>query len=354
MDYRPGCIVRVELCPGRVFNEHHLLRGTAVVHILREKIGGPVAWRGADLAARHDWQHELTATELQVLEDALGGLRDKGLAFPHFNKADFPLAPLAGLLEKISTELEQGRGFIVLRGFPVKRFSEAAINSLYFGLGLNLGVPVSQNRNGDLIGKVANVGDPEGEQTRVYETNAHLPFHSDPSDVVGLLCLRKARKGGLSSLTSSASLYNRMLESCPEHIGLFYRPMPYAHLGEDHPTMTPLFSYHAGKLSCRYLRQYIELGHTVTGTPLSAVETQAFDRFDEIARDDELRLDMMLEPGDLQFANNYVILHSRTAFDDREGESERRKMLRLWLQMPNARTLAPDFPGRNGIPPRGA
>jgi len=322
-----------------------------VVQILRDKIAGPVAWRGADLAGRCDWQHDLTATELQVLEDALGALRAKGLAFPHFDTADFPLSPIAGLLDKISTELEEGRGFIVLRGFPVDRFSEAEINSLYFGLGLNLGVPVSQNRNGDLIGRVANVGDPKDKQTRVYETNAHLPFHSDPSDVVGLLCLRKAREGGLSSLTSSASLYNRMLESCPEHIGLFYRPMPYAHLGEDHPTMTPLFSYHAGKLSCRYLRQYIELGHEVRGAPLSAVESQAFDRFDEIARDDELRLDMMLEPGDLQFANNYMILHSRTAFDDHQAAGERRKMLRLWLQMPNARTLAPEFPGRNGIPP---
>ena len=102
------------------------------------------------------------------------------------------------------------------------------------------------------------------------------------------------------------------------------------------------------------LRQYIELGHEVMGVSLSAVEREAFDHFDAIADDDELRLDMMLEPGDLQFANNYTILHSRTAFQDAEEEALRRKMLRLWLQMPNARTLAPDFPGRNGIPPRAA
>jgi hypothetical protein len=25
-------------------------------------------------------------------------------------------------------------------------------------------------------------------------------------------------------------------------------------------------------------------------------------------------------------------------------------MLRLWLKMPNARVLAPEFPGRNGFP----
>ena len=58
----------------------------------------------------------------------------------------------------------------------------------------------------------------------------------------------------------------------------------------------------------------------------------------------------MLEPGDLQFANNYAVLHSRTAFQDHEAPELRRRMLRLWLKMPNARVLAPEFPGRNGFP----
>jgi hypothetical protein len=59
---------------------------------------------------------------------------------------------------------------------------------------------------------------------------------------------------------------------------------------------------------------------------------------------------MMLEPGDLQFANNYAVLHSRTAFEDDPDPARHRKMLRLWLKMPNARALAPEFPGRNGFP----
>ena len=42
-------------------------------------------------------------------------------------------------------------------------------------------------------------------------------------------------------------------------------------------------------------------------------------------------------------------MHSRTAFEDFEEQSQRRKLLRLWLKMSNARELAKDFPGRNGI-----
>ncbi len=123
--------------------------------------------------------------------------------------------------------------------------------------------------------------------------------------------------------------------------------MFYAHLGED--KVSPLFSYHEGKLSCRYLRQYIELGHEINGVPLSRVEVEALDTFDSIVQDPDIRLDMMLEPGDIQFANNYAVMHSRTRFCDDKDPSLHRKLLRLWLKMPNARRLAADFPGRNGF-----
>ncbi len=83
---------------------------------------------------------------------------------------------------------------------------------------------------------------------------------------------------------------------------------------------------------------------------LSCVEIEAFDLFDSIMHGEKLRIDMMLEPGDLQFANNYMVMHSRTEFEDFTEQEQRRKMLRLWLKMPNARNLAADFPGRNGFP----
>jgi alpha-ketoglutarate-dependent taurine dioxygenase len=103
-------------------------------------------------------------------------------------------------------------------------------------------------------------------------------------------------------------------------------------------------------LSCRYLRQYTELGHEIMGLPLSRVERAALDLFDSLTHRADLRLDMMLEPGDLQFANNYAVLHSRTAFEDDPDPAVRRRMVRLWVKMPNARALAPEFPGRNGFP----
>lgn len=325
-------------------------KGRGLSLILTHSITGPAAWTGAGLADDRSWIHRLTAAEIGDLDRALAGVKAAGKAFPDIAKADFPLPGWAGLLARLADDLEDGRGFMVFRGLPVERYTPDEIATVYYGIGLNLGLPVRQNPRGDLLGTVMNVGDPADPATRVYETNAYLPYHTDPSDVVGLLCLRKAKAGGISSLVSVAAVYNRLLADCPEYLGLFYRPWYYAHLGEDLPSLSPLFSWHVGKLAHRYLRQYIELGAEVMGRPLSTVEVEALDRFDAIAADPALRLDMLLEPGDLQWANNYTILHSRTGFEDHPEPDRRRKKLRLWLKMANARALAPDFPGRNGFP----
>ena len=151
-------------------------------------------------------------------------------------------------------------------------------------------------------------------------------------------------------MISVAAIYNEIVRTHPEYLGLYYRQWYFEHLCEPLPSLSPIFSFHEGKLSCRYLRQYIELGHEIRQLPLSTVEIEALDLFDQLIHDPALKLDMMLEPGDLQFANNYAVLHSRNGFEDLEAQEQRRKMLRLWLKMPNARQLAPEFPGRNGFP----
>ncbi len=318
--------------------------------ILKQALTGPAAWVGADLAHENCWLHRLSAQQVAEIDAALAEVRRRNLSFPQFSAADFPLPTLQAELARHAEELENGRGFVVLRGLPVERYSRDEINTIYYGLGLHLGQPVCQNPRGDLLGEVMNVGDLKDKNTRVYQTNLYLPYHSDPSDVVGLLCVRKAPVGGVSSLISVATVYNRILRDHPEYLGLLYRPMYFAHLCEDQPSLSPIFSYHQDKLSCRYLRQYLELGHEIRGLPLSRVEVEALDLFDSLIHDPELRLDMLMEPGDMQFANNYAVLHSRTEFQDHEDPAQRRLMLRLWLKMPNARQLAPEFPGRNGFP----
>ena len=46
---------------------------------------------------------------------------------------------------------------------------------------------------------------------------------------------------------------------------------------------------------------------------------------------------MTLEPGDMQFANNYVTLHTRSAYEDHDDPAKKRLLWRLWLMNPDLR-----------------
>ena len=191
-------------------------------------ITGPSAWKGADFEGDSSWIYHFTQTDIAELEAALACVKRSGLSFPEFGRDQFALPTLSAQLADIAVELEDGRGFCLLRGLPVERYAEEDINIIYYGIGLNLGQPVRQNPKGDLLGQVMNVGDLTDKNTRVYQTNRYLPYHTDPSDVVGLLCIRKARTGGLSSLVSVPSVYNDLLARFPEYLGLFYKQWFYA------------------------------------------------------------------------------------------------------------------------------
>lgn len=317
--------------------------------ILKQPICDNSAWTTETFVNDHTWVYHLTQHDIDELHQAVLIAKSTGKLIHQLTSIDFPLPNFMNVLTDFKNELEDGRGFVLLRGLPIENYNDQEIDVIYYGIGLHLGQPVTQNGNGDLLGQVMNTGYINDKNTRVYQTNLYLPYHTDPSDVVGLLCVRKAKEGGLSSLVSVPSVYNILLKEFPEYLGLFYKQWYYAHLGEDLPSPTSLFAMHQGKLNFRYLRQYIELGHELRNSPLSDVEKEALDILDSIIMRPELRIDMMLEPGDIQLANNHLVLHPRTSFIDHDDIKKRRKLLRLWLKMSNARTPPASFPGRNGF-----
>ena len=317
--------------------------------ILKQPICDNSAWTTETFVNDHTWVYQLTQQDIDDVHQAVLIAKSTGKLIRQLTSKDFPLPNFMNVLTDFKNELENGRGFVLLRGLPIENYDDHEIDIIYYGIGLHLGQPVTQNGKGDLLGQVMNTGDINDKNTRVYQTNLYLPYHTDPSDVVGLLCVRKAKEGGLSSLVSVPSVYNILLKEFPEYLGLFYKQWYYAHLGEDLPSPTSLFAMHQGKLNFRYLRQYIELGHELRNSPLSDVEKEALDILDSIIMRPELRIDMMLEPGDIQLANNHLVLHSRTSFIDHDDIKKRRKLLRLWLKMSNARTPPASFPGRNGF-----
>lgn len=320
--------------------------------ILKQKVEIPAAWKGKDIKDDGSWIFHWTDEHIAILEKGLASVKAKGLTCPDFTKEDFPITELAEEINYFNTELEDGKGFILIRGLPIERYTDEEAAIIYYGLGLHMGTPVSQNIKGDMLGHVRDVGAADPKTVRVYETSEYLPYHADLADVVGLLSLRKAKSGGMSSLSSATTLFNEILENHIEYLGLLHRHFLMEHIANGDAGPVPIFSYYKGKLSAMHLRQYIEIAQARVGLPLSPVEIEAFDLVDSILNDPDIRLDMMMEPGDIQFCNNYTIFHSRTGFEDYEEPERKRHLYRLWLKMPNARECAPDFPGKEGIAKR--
>jgi TfdA family taurine catabolism dioxygenase TauD len=323
--------------------------------IFSEIVTGPSAWRGPDLARDQSWIYQFTAGDVAELEAALARIKAKRMTMEQIRHSDFALPSLAPKLAGQLEEVNNGRGFVVLRGLPVERYADSDTERILWGIGTHLGVAVTQNPKGELLGHVFDHGRRYGEiDVRGYETCAHLPFHTDSGDIIALLCLRRAKSGGLSSIVSSITLHNEILRRHPEYLPPLYRGFHYikreAALGEDpvsaHPI--PVFGCADGLISCRLIRNQINAACEKMGRPLDDLERDALDFLAALANSDQYHLDMDLQLGDIQVCNNYTILHSRTEFEDWPEPGRGRHMLRLWLSARQRRPLAPEFPQHNG------
>ena len=68
-----------------------------------------------------------------------------------------------------------------------------------------------------MLGHVKDLGnDPDDPSTRIYTTSAAQSYHTDSADIVGLLCINKAVKGGESQCVSSLSIWNELVAARPD------------------------------------------------------------------------------------------------------------------------------------------
>ena len=305
-------------------------------------------WRGPEITKRQDWIHRFSAAEIVELEGAYATACRRGKTLATLTAEDFPLPSLGAVFERALDELENGLGIRHFRGFPALNYSKEALRLIYWGIGKHLGTAVSQSRDGELLGDVRDVGADINTPTgRGYRSNQELIFHADSCDVVGLMVLRTAQSGGLSKVASSVAVQNEIARQRPDLLETLYEPFVWSWQGGegagDKPYYTqPVFSRHRGKFSCRYIRPHIESAQRFPEVPrLSARQIAAMDLLDQIVRDEAFHFSMMFEPGDIQFLNNHVCLHSRSAFEDWPEPDQRRHLLRMWLSVANSRELSP-------------
>jgi hypothetical protein len=302
------------------------------------------------------WVRALDPAAIARIDAALAGVR--GLDWRAVTRANFPLPGLAPLFADIREELENGSGMLKLKGLPVARYAPEDLRRVWFGIGSHVGTPVFQNRRGELMRDIRDEGMEAGRRYGEVKkedggtflssyartlTSGQLRFHTDRCDVVALLCVRQASKGGLSRLASSAEVHNEMLRRRPDLAETLYGEVYRSRFGEeaDAPKEVyklPVFGQAGGKFTSHFSLTYIEAAEMAPGVPkLTARQREAIDLLLALAA--ELSFEMTLEPGDMQFLNNHVIYHARTAFEDDAASGRDRLLMRLWLTVPNNRAL---------------
>jgi hypothetical protein len=323
---------------------------TVETNMLTTPVTDDSAWLGCDLEKNKVWLHHLTPTYLTEIDDVIAGLRNNKRTLETLVRSDFPFPTFGVFLKRFMYHDVSCRGFGMIRGLPRRKYADDEIGMLYWGIGMHMGVGVSQNPDGDLLGHVISFGEDHDKiDTRGYRTPSKLDFHCDPSDVVGLLCLSKAKEGGLSSLVSGTSIFNIVLEEHPEYLPILFHGFRFdrreqnPHFLPKMSGLIPIFSHVDGELSIRYVRSIINAARIKLNEPMSDEEQAALDFIELVAQRDSVPLNMDFQEGDMQFANNYMVLHARTAFIDHEDPVHKRHLLRLWLKVPGIRKLDPTF-----------
>lgn len=311
--------------------------------MLTEIIRGPRAWRADTIDPPRSWYYPLPERCLDGLDRAVQQLRRQPRPTMEVQVSEYLDPVLADELAPVLDVLEAGRGFTIVRGILFERYSGTELQLLYWLVGQLLGTPLAQNVQGTLLYDVRDTGQEVRYGARFSVTNAESTFHTDNSfgsqvlDYVGLLCLQKAKTGGLNQVLSGFALHNRLLRDHPTVLETLYQPF---HLdrrggvlpGETPTARLPILQWDGRELVCRYLRYWIEAGHDKAGEPLTPAQRDALDALDRAARDPALQVEFGLEPGDMFFINNRWILHNRSGFEDYPEPEKRRHLIRLWLQ----------------------
>lgn len=329
---------------------------------MRTPFEGPYVWTGDELAADPSWRRPLSQAHVAEIDAALAHAKAAGATWETVARSDFPLAEVAGLLDAVSTDLEEGRGVVLLQGLPVERYAPDDLRLIWMGIGRWLGRPMPQDFTGQMMRDIqAEAGDLGARHERMTDasggeflsskartySNGQLRYHTDRTDVVGLLMVRPSASGGESRIASTAAIHNAILARRPDLLERLYRPIYRSRLGEepgggDIVYPLPVFGVADGKLTSHYSRTYIEAAQMRPETPrMDDVDWEALDMLADVAA--ELSLAMMLRPGDIQLLNSHVTFHARTAFQDDAASGRARLLHRLWLATLNSRPLPQDF-----------
>jgi len=318
--------------------------------VYKEKITNDTAWYADDI--RNDvgaWLHPLTQEQKNEVLAALKAVKERCCTVESMEKEFFPLSGFSSIFKQVSESLNNTYGFSVIRGVPIEQLDIKEIELVFSGITSHFGRKLNVDNKGTLIDHIYDYGaDYSDISVRGNTTNSALTMHCDTGDVLVLFCVRDAKEGGVSNIASSMSVFNEILEKHPEYLEALFKGFHFNIRGNgpkgDFFNITkhrvPIYSYYKDKLSCRYNERAILTAEQWPGVePLTDLEKEAVKCVAEIAMQDDLRFDVMLEPGDIAFIFNHTVFHNRSSFIDHPEPEKMRLLLRQWINLTDVREI---------------
>jgi len=310
----------------------------------------PSLWIGDELDRKPHWRVQVDPGEFDQLSRMASALKVRIGGNPNgllsLEASAFDLGAFAAKVDGIRRELKEGTGAVLIRGLRMDVLDTLDAAIIYWAIGRHLGAACSNNPQGDMLGHVTDLGKTQKDpNSRGYQTREELNFHCDQSSIVGLLCVRTAKSGGISKITSSVAVYNELLRLDAECAEALSQSLCWSKHGEANPGEpgfyeSPVFNFYDGMLCTSFGPTHITKGHQIAGAPpLTQLQRKGIELVKSIS--EKLHYAMPFQPGDIQLLNNAVVFHSRTEYEDWPDPAKKRLLYRLWLIEPDIRPLTP-------------
>jgi hypothetical protein len=177
------------------------------------------------------------------------------------------------------------------------------------------------------------------------QTNNHFRLHTDRCDVISLMSIRTAPRGGASRVCSAPAVYNALLERDPELAQVLAQPIDRIWEGENGFFRLPVWGLTPeGKFTTQISPSYVESAqYLLQTTKATPTQIRALDALESIGL--ELGAEFIMKPGMLYFLNNHQVYHGRGSWavtnEEQDGAwgNKGRLLFRTWISPYNSRSL---------------
>lgn len=296
----------------------------------------PASWDKKQLLAHPQFIYQLTNETVSEIDAALQHTASKPLE--NITAKNFVLDRFSRIIQQqLLPQVKDGIGVLIIKGLKLQNYSLDNLCKIHWGIGQYFGK--FQLQYGQYLLRIEDKGHKFGEPlARNNNTHQKLWFHNDSCDMTAMMCVREAKIGGESRIVSSVAIHNKMLKERPELVAELYRPYYRSYrnianeVDKNKVYSKPIIEIKNGRFSCDLSRPTITRAQRLDHVPkLSLLQQEALDVFEHFAESPEFCYEFLLDPGDILYMNNHLLLHSRQAFEDDDDPEKKRLLLRLHI-----------------------